>query len=115
MHETAIASSLIRAVQSAAERAGATKISVVKIAVGRLKAIETSLLEGCFEILAEDTVCEGAKLVSRIVPVTALCGDCGVISTITSFHFRCGCCASERLHIQTGRELKLESIVATGP
>lgn len=112
MHEATIASGLLGTVLRAAADAGAKKISVVKIAVGRLRAVEVALLESCFEFMAENTICEGARLISRIVPVTARCRDCGVTSTIPSFHFRCDGCASGRLDILTGRELQLVSITA---
>lgn len=112
MHEATIAASLLGIVERSAADAGASEIIRIEVALGRLKAVEPDLLESCFEFMAEGTVCQGAELAIRHIPIIARCRNCGCLSEISAFRFRCGYCEGRDLEVVSGRELKVDRILA---
>ncbi|MBT3063200.1 MAG: hydrogenase maturation nickel metallochaperone HypA [Candidatus Thiodiazotropha sp.] len=112
MHEASIAQSLLCIVQQSAAKTNAEKITRIEVSIGRLNAVEPELLSSCFEFIAEGTVCEDAELVILVIPISVRCNECGEISTISSYRFRCASCTGNALSVISGRELKVERIQA---
>ena len=59
MHELAIAESVV---SSVLERTGDSRVSVVRLRVGRLSGVVPDALTFCFELAAAGTTLEGATL-----------------------------------------------------
>jgi hydrogenase nickel incorporation protein HypA/HybF len=59
VHELSIAQSVVEAVS---ERAGAQRVLVVRLVVGRLSGVVPDALRFSFDLVAEGTVVEGARL-----------------------------------------------------
>ena len=111
MHEMGIAMDILRIVQESipAEMTG-SKVQRVNLKVGQLSAIVPDSLRFCFNVVAANTVAEGAELAVEEVPVKARCSDCGHAWTIEDAVFVCPECKGGRVEMLSGRELDIVSI-----
>nr|WP_319515819.1 hydrogenase maturation nickel metallochaperone HypA [uncultured Cohaesibacter sp.] len=112
MHEASIAMSILRIAVTAMEDQHDAEVDLIRISIGKLKAIEPELLVHSFSALSKGTVCEKARLDYREIPVTVRCRSCEAISEIQRFRFHCAECRGTDLEILTGRELRVEKILA---
>jgi hydrogenase nickel incorporation protein HypA/HybF len=65
MHEQALASGLVRAVEAAAEAQGARKVVAIRVRVPELRPVSVEHLRLHFERVAAGTLAEGAQLEIR--------------------------------------------------
>lgn len=107
MHELSIAQSIV---EIACVHAGSRKVSCVYLKVGHLRQVVPSALTFGFELTAQGTVAEGARLEIESIPVDAVCRSCRVESPLTAFPFLCRSCGSADLEIVAGEELLVESL-----
>ena len=112
MHETAIVTGLMRIIETQAAGQGTTRVSQVRLKVGRLRAVEPQQLASCFELFAEGTVAEGAELIIDVVGVRGRCRACGHAFDILRFRFECPACGGNDIEVTQGQELYIESFEA---
>ncbi len=112
MHETAIVEGLMRILEKQAAQHRVTRVLSVTVKVGRLRAVEPQQLVACFEMFAEGTIAEGARLVTDVVPVRAACRACGTEFEVPRFRFECPGCAGGDVEVIQGQELYIESFEA---
>jgi hydrogenase nickel incorporation protein HypA/HybF len=96
----------------AAEKAGAQRITEIRITVGELTEIQEFALDFAFMSMTPGTMAEGAKLVVTNVAPTSRCRDCGNEYTHDRFEMVCPTCSSFNVEPLTGRELRIDSIEA---
>lgn len=113
MHEIAIVSSLFEIINRQIEKCRIETISLVRLKVGELTAVEPMTLTACFEVLAEGTAAQGAELVIETVPLMGLCGACGTRFGIVRYEHQCPCCRGDSVMVVSGQELYIESMEAT--
>ncbi len=77
MHETGIAAEVRRIARAAVADRGPGKITVVRLAVGDLAAVEPELLAHAWEALVAGTEDEGSALDVDWRPATQTCAACG--------------------------------------
>ncbi|WP_406230620.1 hydrogenase maturation nickel metallochaperone HypA [Nocardia sp. NBC_01009] len=106
MHEMAITQSVIAAVCG---HAAGRKVHSVTVAVGTLCAVVPDAMQFCFELAAEGTVAEGARLEIEQVPGRASCRSCGADFTLTDLMVLCHC-GSADVDVISGRELRIRSM-----
>lgn len=87
----------------------------ITVKVGHLRQVVPSALAFSFELLAEGTVAEGARLELESVPAEGVCRECGARSRLESFPLLCGRCGSVSLEIVAGEELLVESLDLEDP
>ena len=97
MHEATIVMSILGIARNAMANRSDALVSRIEVSVGKLRAVEPSLLKACFAELSGGSVCQGAVLVVNTIPITARCRDCGRTSPIDRFRFRCCACRSTGL------------------
>ena len=119
MHEASLAEGLLKiAVQSiedyntAHPGEPACCIASLRLGLGLLSCVEIETFKGCFELLAEGTVAEGARLDMQIQPLDCRCEDCGATFALTKRHFACPQCGGDRLTFTGGHGLVLLSLEA---
>lgn len=111
MHELSIAQSLIEMAESAAHDAGATQVTRLHLRLGQLSGVVADSLFFCFDIAAEGTLLEGAKLEIETIPVIVHCPTCRENVTLPGTQrFRCPRCDTPTPQIVQGRELQLTSL-----
>ena len=110
MHELSITQSLLEIVNQEVAKHAISRVTTVKLKVGKLRAIEPTSLTFCFEILSKDTPVEGAELVIDLVPVSGNCSGCGELFELDGVLFTCPKCLGHNIKITGGRELYIEEI-----
>jgi hydrogenase nickel incorporation protein HypA/HybF len=109
MHETAIVQGLMRILAAKARENGITRIVSVRLKLGRLRGLDVRQIRGCFEIFAEATVAEGARLDIEEVVVEARCRTCHAVYEVPRFRFECPACGGEDADVIKGGELEIVS------
>ena len=107
MHELSIAHALVSIVENHARE---RRVAVVEVEVGRLRQVVPGALELAFELVAQGTVAEGARLDLHEVPAAGRCRDCGAHSEFESFPLACTACGSWQVEITRGEELLVEAL-----
>ena len=119
MHEYSVAAELINALLPQAEKIEGRIVGVI-LKKGELRILSDYALGSAFQMLAEGTPFEHAKLVIEQIPVSVSCLSCGYEGYVDhvsddAFHFvavpilTCPKCGSE-VELQTGRELVVDSL-----
>ncbi|MET8873300.1 hydrogenase maturation nickel metallochaperone HypA [Nocardia sp. NPDC004278] len=106
MHEMAITQSVIDVVS---EHAAGRMVHSVTVEVGALCAVVPDAMQFCFELAAEGTLAEGARLDIRTVPGSAHCRACGADFTLPDLILLCACGSSD-VEIKSGMELRIRSM-----
>jgi hydrogenase nickel incorporation protein HypA/HybF len=78
VHEYSIVGSLMERVEAEAAARGAVAVHRLRVRIGELSGVETSLLKAAYETFREGSICAAAEL--EIVPVAARwsCPACAV-------------------------------------
>jgi hydrogenase nickel incorporation protein HypA/HybF len=74
VHELSISSAIVN---TAERHAAGRKVTAVDVRVGSLRQVVPESLHFYFEIVARDTLCEGASLELERVTALLRCPDCG--------------------------------------
>jgi hydrogenase nickel incorporation protein HypA/HybF len=107
MHELSIASAVVN---TATRHAGGRPVAVVSLRVGRMRQVVPDSLRFCFEIVARDSVCEGARLDLAEIDVRLRCSACAWEWQPDIPAFRCPKCQSAEVTVQAGEELEVDYI-----
>lgn len=105
-----VTSGILEASFEAAEKAGATRITEIRISVGELTEVVEFALQFAFEALTPGTMAEGATLVVTHVAAKSRCLDCGHEYEHDRFTMVCPQCDSLMVELLQGRELLIDSI-----
>jgi hydrogenase nickel incorporation protein HypA/HybF len=106
MHELAITQSVVDAV---CERAGERRVRSVQVQVGALTAVVPEAMLFCFDLVAEGTVADGARLDIESCPGAARCRGCGADFAVADLILLCSC-GSADVQVTAGRELSILSM-----
>jgi len=113
MHELSIATATLNTALAHAEE---RPVEVVAMRVGALRQVVPESLEFYWQIVARDTVCEGARLELTVVAARLRCDRCGHEWEPLEPTFRCpGCGAAERVVVAAGEELTVDYLELKEP
>lgn len=108
MHELSLAMSLIDAACEEVERLGGVRVAALHLRLGALSGVVREALEFSFDLAAQGTAIEGARLAVEEVPIVVFCPACSTERELPSpQRFRCPVCATETPDVVSGRELEL--------
>jgi hydrogenase nickel incorporation protein HypA/HybF len=107
VHELAIAESVVRIAES---HAAGRRVSKVELKVGHLRQVVPSALDFSFELVAEGTCVEGAKLAIEEVRAAGRCRSCAGEGELAAFPLACPRCGSWDVEVTRGEELLVESL-----
>lgn len=110
MHEMGITAGILENSFEAAEKAGASRITVIRISVGDLTEIVDFALQFAFDALTPGTMAEGAKLEVTFLPARSKCNECGAEYEHDRFQMVCPECDAFDVTLLQGRELQIDSI-----
>lgn len=117
MHEASLVQGLLKLVEGAVadyQKAnpgkGSSKVTAIHCEAGLLASFEAQTLTACFEIFAEETVAEGARLIIGTSPLDCHCKNCGTDFQLQKRHFVCPACMSEDICFTGGNGLTLHAI-----
>jgi hydrogenase nickel incorporation protein HypA/HybF len=110
MHESTLAMNILEIVTDQAGKASVTAVHRVNLCVGDLAGVEATTLSACFEMLAQGTIADAAKLAVRRIPATGTCAVCGAQARKQGRLLRCPHCEKSSITLATGREFYVESM-----
>ena len=113
MHELSYTRSIVDAVVSSAQDAGAHQVRSVHLTIGEVRDIVDELFRNCFDYLAKDTVASGAKIFIDRIPLTLRCRRCGTVFHADAFasnRIACPHCREMDYAVNSGMEFAIESI-----
>ena len=107
MHELSISSAVVA---TAVRHAQGRRVTAVQVRVGALRQVVPESLSFYFEIVARETVCDGAALELELIAARLRCEDCETEWAADAPAFRCPACAGAAVSVVCGDELEVESI-----
>jgi len=111
MHELSIATRLVEIVEAHARRENAERVESITLRLGALSSVHKSALEFSFELVAQETLLEGAELRFIDVPVAIYCPKCEREVDLPGIQrFCCPVCDTPSGDIRRGQELDVETI-----
>lgn len=111
MHELSITEQIASIAIKHGEKNDAEKITDLYIVIGELSAVIDDSVQFYWDLITENTICEGATLHFERVPAKFRCKDCGVeYQMVVGELTPCPTCQSSRMEILQGKEFHLESI-----
>jgi hydrogenase nickel incorporation protein HypA/HybF len=110
MHELSVVESMMAIVLKHAGMNRAEKVTGINLVLGEVSTVMEYPVRFYFEMLAKDTVAEGARLSFRRTPLLAHCGSCGEDFKVEEFDFTCPGCGGLETEVTSGREFQVESI-----
>jgi len=109
MHELALSQSIVDLVVECARREGVHAITRIVVEVGIAAGVEPDALQFCFDLVAADTLAQGAELTIEKIGLHARCRLCACEFAPASLVSCCPLCGSYAPHLLKGRELRVKS------
>jgi hydrogenase nickel incorporation protein HypA/HybF len=110
MHELPVTQSILEIAVRHAQKSNAQRILSLNIVIGQLATIVDDSVQFYWDLIAQDTIAEGAKLNFRRIPAVLQCMDCQQQFTLGTTDLACPDCQSVNIKIVSGKEFFLESI-----
>jgi hydrogenase nickel incorporation protein HypA/HybF len=107
MHELSITQNLVAIATVHAQGAPITRIT---LEIGQLSAILPDAIRFCFDVCAQGTLLEGARLEIIEVPGRGHCRQCGHEMALEMPYGICDRCNSPFLDLVAGQELKIKEM-----
>jgi hydrogenase nickel incorporation protein HypA/HybF len=109
MHEAMVAENIIESILSQVPKKNGRVVRVV-ISCGQINAINDEAMEFAFDMAAEGTICKGAKLKIKHIPLKATCENCGKKFNYDLYDPCCPKCGKSDIKIGEDAPLLLEEI-----
>lgn len=111
MHELSIVLNLIEIAEKAARDAGAERIEVAHLKLGRFAGVVKESLVFSYDLATQGTLLEGSRLEIEDIPLLVYCQTCDREIELPSIQlFQCPHCENPVLDIRHGREIELTSV-----
>ena len=111
MHELAITEEIVSIVSDEAKKAGAKRVSRVKVHVGVRTGFHPEIIQHYYEILkAGNELLEGSTLEASEIPTTLTCKDCKNVTTQNDFVLICPACGSTNTVAEGGKDVTIQSL-----
>lgn len=110
MHELSVTESLLTIAVKHAEKANARRVTDLHIVIGDLASMVDDSIQFYWDVIARETIAEGATLHFRRVPAELQCNTCAEKYRPTDKELICPNCGGVGARIIAGEEFALESI-----
>ncbi len=110
MHELPITQSIVEIAVRHGEHANAIRVTDIYLVIGQLSSVIDDSVLFYWDIISNNTICEGARVHFRRIPAELLCLDCNHSFTIPDGLTPCTKCGSTLVKIIAGKEFRLDSI-----
>ncbi|WP_028536396.1 hydrogenase maturation nickel metallochaperone HypA [Paludibacterium yongneupense] len=110
MHELTLAESVLEIVGAAARRAGASRVTGVRLAIGALAHVESDTLQYCCEVASRDTIAADARFSIERPPGRAWCAACAAEVGLERWGMPCPQCQGFDLSITDGDQMRVLDI-----
>jgi hydrogenase nickel incorporation protein HypA/HybF len=114
VHELSIALSLVELASEEAGRQGDVRVEALRVRLGTLAGVVEEALAFSFDLAAEGTPVQGARLEFLRVGVAIRCARCHEERELPDIrHFRCPVCGTPSADVVRGREIELVAMEVT--
>jgi len=110
MHEMPVTQGLLKTALAAAAEQKAKKIRTITLKMGDNCDYVPEIIQEYFNILSENTIADGAKIMANYVHTTVICRDCEKEFTRHEFKDRCPYCGSMKLRLNAFTDFYIESM-----
>jgi hydrogenase nickel incorporation protein HypA/HybF len=110
MHELSVTESILEIALKHARQADAQRIADIYLVIGQLSSIVDDSVQFYWDIIAKDSLAEGACLHFRRIPAQLACLDCGSQFGLNREDYFCPNCHGIRVKVVSGEEFFLEAI-----
>ena len=110
MHELSVTESLLEISLRHASAAGAHKVTDLYIVIGQMASIVDESVQFYWDIIAANTLAEGAQLHFERIPTKMACQVCQTEFSPGDMTFECPNCGSVQIRILSGEEFYLKAI-----
>ena len=110
MHEMSLCLSMLEILESGARDHGFSKVRVVCVELGMHGCADPASLRFAFDIAAQNTLAEGARLDIIEIAVQAWCLHCDKLVSLEQDYGACPHCGGDQLRLETGQELRIKSL-----
>jgi hydrogenase nickel incorporation protein HypA/HybF len=108
VHELGLLRAVVKAVERAVEKSGATGVEAVGLRVGTLSGAVPDALRGAWPIAAAATPLAGARLEVEEVQAAVWCPGCAAEQPVDQFYaLTCPVCATPAGNLVRGREFEV--------
>jgi hydrogenase nickel incorporation protein HypA/HybF len=111
MHELSLAGGILRIVEQAAARERFSRVTRLKLEVGKLAGVEVEALRFALGAIAPETPLAGAEVEIVEPEGRARCFDCGALTVIKERGEPCGQCGGWRLDPVAGTEFRVVDLL----
>ncbi len=115
MHELVICRSVVMQVLVSAASRGRRPVGRIALSIGPLAGIEAALLRAAFPLVAAGTLCEGAEIEIKEMPVRVHCPACGATSGARPNRLLCASCGAWRVRLVSGDDMLLTGFEFRAP
>lgn len=116
MHELSVTESILEIALRHAQQAGAARISALHLTIGDMASIVDDSVQFYWDIISQDTIASGARLVFNRIPALMACQECGQEFEPERGQLSCPNCESYQLQLIRGDEFTLSAIdIETDP
>ena len=113
MHELAVTESILSTAIKYGQQANAERVTDIYLVIGQISSIIDDSIQFYWDIISEDTICEGATIHFERVPLELECLNCHNVYQVDSQLIPCPKCESYQTKILKGDEFRLDSIEIT--
>ena len=110
MHEMSLAESVREIVDDTARANGASRVTVVRLEIGKLAQVEADALRFAFDVVRRGTLANDARLEIALRDADAWCLPCGAAVTIAQRGAPCPRCGSHQLQVSGGDTMRVVDI-----
>lgn len=110
MHELGITQSILTIALRHAQQAGAIRIRELNLVIGELASVVDDSVQFYWDMIAKDTIAEGAVLNFKRLPARLRCHTCAHEFPMDHQSHTCPNCGSASVGVAGGEEFFLESI-----
>ena len=111
MHELGITQQIANIAIKHGEKNQAEKITDLYLVIGELSSVIDDSVQFYWDMITEDTICEGSKLHFNRIPALFRCKDCNHEYHLVNGELSpCPQCQSSQMDILQGKEFHLDSI-----
>lgn len=107
MHELSLTQEVVNAI---AERMGDARIECVRLEIGKLSGVMVDSIRFCFDLVAEGTIVEGARLEIDEPSGHARCRECATEFDVDDPIVLCPACDAANVDVLSGRDMRIRSV-----
>ena len=110
MHELTLAERAMSIVEASARKAGAARVTRVRLAIGALAHVDPDTMQYCCSVVSRDTLAAGALIEVTRAPGLAWCSDCKAEVALEQVGMPCPACGGYQLKITDGDQMQVVDI-----